>query len=883
MGIFGEQTYGSLRPEPIGLPVEDLKAANQQLEGQYLTNRENANQLQIAIANMQVLNKDEHFKSEVLDKVQANLNNVVERNDWEYAQPVVSDAAKTAATDKGFNAAQKMKVYRDTWIDEKKKKEGINSNDLATGIAINDDVYGGIQLDENGNPTGQWGAVEVVADPDLNKMFNDLGKDFASDKSPVRFDSNGKAMEGWKENGKFFMRPVGSMYLQTMEVEEVNEQDVANFYMAAVGNDPKVQAYLNMKNQFSNYESYGTPNLREVNWAAESKISGVSNAQLCRQNAIQAMMARDPSIRYDQATGMVLGPKMETVTDPSTGQTYQKHVTQKQGNEEVPVFEVLPVTGDGSPKGQINDLANFDFESFANYTNQLNNNAYLGQFAGAYAEKYGFEKTTANYYIDKAAELALEHSYRIAEKKYENDLLNQSTTFQSSEHGNTINYKTPKDLQTEIEKAKNDPAAKTPAGQQKIAELEDQLRQSYMMNMNAYVTQLRTNSPQLVSRTMNRIKSIAPGDPIPDDIRAFYKASYGNATNDADIRQFIVKAKEGRINEQFVERGIASVMAQGGYSTDSNFSGILTEDERNAWDDDPYFGTTRYGFNTGVGDTQRDRDFVQIGGSSKRNDINQFYVDNPVTENISIDHVVFGDKKAQDRFDYAQRNALELQGVITTDDGKNISINDYLLENKITLNAAEGKWEQRDDNGKVIGSGTYNVYGGTRSGQNIQQLDLGNGKKFNVSTPGSYTGTDYTHGQIFYSGGLTEDANSTKGWSATKKILASGACDNVSDGSHLDYLDGQGSVITTDLNTKFKNPTTQVYYDQLQQLDASGNRTQTVSMIGGTTPVKITGQISALTGSMVYTVSTSTGNYVFSKGNAAENAVSFGWAINQGL
>ena len=104
---FGDLTYARPANVYAGLPLDRIKETADVLQEKYNTSTNNANQIEIGLASMELDKKDEPLRQEATQALSTLLNPIRETGNWEDAAYVVQKGAKDVAANKGLLAATK--------------------------------------------------------------------------------------------------------------------------------------------------------------------------------------------------------------------------------------------------------------------------------------------------------------------------------------------------------------------------------------------------------------------------------------------------------------------------------------------------------------------------------------------------------------------------------------------------------------------------------------------------------------------------------------------------------------------------------------------------------------------------------------------------------
>ena len=106
---FGSLSYSQKIQTYVGMPIERMKETADVLQGKYTAAKENKSKLDIAIAQIDINEKDEHIRGAAKEQLNLQLNSYKEKGNWEDAPFAVQQSATDVATNGGLLAATKSK------------------------------------------------------------------------------------------------------------------------------------------------------------------------------------------------------------------------------------------------------------------------------------------------------------------------------------------------------------------------------------------------------------------------------------------------------------------------------------------------------------------------------------------------------------------------------------------------------------------------------------------------------------------------------------------------------------------------------------------------------------------------------------------------------
>lgn len=165
--IFNDLVYSNYVPTYAGLPIAEADEAAGVLENRYYQNKDMADKLEIAIANIEVNEEDQWIKDGATSKLRDSLKATVERGDYENASLLVRNEAKDFATNQGVLNAIKSAQGKKTQtaaaqerVGKSEEENGILQEDVDYMVNKGNSAYkkqGGIYFDKATNTwKGHW-------------------------------------------------------------------------------------------------------------------------------------------------------------------------------------------------------------------------------------------------------------------------------------------------------------------------------------------------------------------------------------------------------------------------------------------------------------------------------------------------------------------------------------------------------------------------------------------------------------------------------------------------------------------------------------------------------------------------------------------------------
>jgi hypothetical protein len=224
--LLSNLSYSRPVPQYVSPPISTLKENLAELKHDFDTNRQNADAMEIAIANLDLLEDDEPHRAAAMQRVKDRLKEVTENGDWENAGTAVRQAAKEFGTDSAILGALQAKKQRATTIEALQKRVGDKDNpllqsDVDWAIAEGDKRYGGQKLnEETGRYSGVWGTTTPPKYIDKGTYVDDFLTGFKPDQ---HFGEFTKGQDGKWYKTKTQVTPGGYEIAVTTEQAEYKE------------------------------------------------------------------------------------------------------------------------------------------------------------------------------------------------------------------------------------------------------------------------------------------------------------------------------------------------------------------------------------------------------------------------------------------------------------------------------------------------------------------------------------------------------------------------------------------------------------------------------------------------------------------------------------
>lgn len=303
---FGDLSYAPYVPTYVGLPLDRAKETGDVLQGKYNVAKENASKLEIAMANIQMHEKDEPVRTMATEVLTNTLNTVKEKGNWEDAGYLVQSAATDVGKNRGLIAATKsyqMKQEQMAALQDRVNKGEILQEDIEYEVAKAEEKYQGVRQ----NPiTGAWEGYYNMTNPptyvDVGKYTDEFLNGFKSDEwmGMYKKGADGK----WYKGNPTGEVTADGQYIYMPSTEEATYDEV---YLAA-----REQVLQNQ--QIQERVDY---DLSKKNVTFADKVSHDPNAKLAMQDDLVDIIGYDKS-------------KVEAMTDDQLALAHEKEMMLHQ-------------------------------------------------------------------------------------------------------------------------------------------------------------------------------------------------------------------------------------------------------------------------------------------------------------------------------------------------------------------------------------------------------------------------------------------------------------------------------------------------------------------------------------------------------------------------
>lgn len=224
--LLSNLSYSRPVSQYVAPPISTLKENLAELQQDYDTNRQNADAMEIAIANLDLLEADEPHRVAAMERVKSTLKEVVDQGDWENAGLAVRQAAKEFGTNRVILGALQAKKQRSEISAKLQERVGDKDNpllqsDVDWAIAEGDRKYKGQVIDpETGQSKGMWGTTIPPKYIDKGKYIDEFLDGFKPDQ---HFGEFTKGQDGKWYKTKTQVTPGGHEVAVTTEQAEYKE------------------------------------------------------------------------------------------------------------------------------------------------------------------------------------------------------------------------------------------------------------------------------------------------------------------------------------------------------------------------------------------------------------------------------------------------------------------------------------------------------------------------------------------------------------------------------------------------------------------------------------------------------------------------------------
>lgn len=264
MGLYNQLVFNEDRPKFVGLPIDQMFQATQQLDERYWRNLAAKDQLDIMADNIDVREKDTLFKENRVNEIRSQFEDVTKSNDFSHATRTVQESTKGLLTDEALNRSIQARKEQLSFIKEITDRKDLSETDKNLLIKDENDRYQGVKLNPN---TGRYEAsVNGYVPGDMNvnliERYDKMMKDFA-----VQETGAGDAHIVTIGGNKYIETTTGSRKLITAD-------RISSFIDNYTKQDPELARYLKDKsyieglnineNTASNYIDYFSSLNKEI-------------------------------------------------------------------------------------------------------------------------------------------------------------------------------------------------------------------------------------------------------------------------------------------------------------------------------------------------------------------------------------------------------------------------------------------------------------------------------------------------------------------------------------------------------------------------------------------------------------------------------------------
>jgi len=422
--IYGGLHYANVSPTYVGQPTEELDKLGQKLEEDYNTNKDNADKLQIAVANMQVRNHNNPILQDAIKGIQTTLDENATKGNWEYAGNNVSKAAKDFAVNPLVKLAMQDKQLYDAW---NKDLEGNNK------ILEEDKQYARHRASLENNK-------KVEIDPTTGQARNL----FNGTTPPEYVDVNKKISElatSLKPSTRqmLLQQAEKSGYLKNGSIEELTPDVLRKAARDLILGSPEAKAYINFQTEKQDYMSRLT---RDANGNLTVRpyetMDLINNGIIdSKGNAYMHSLNDKGSPLFVDKDGNTYDPSKDNIgTNQKTGVPY---LLDKNGKMIKPLDFKKEINNNlltGVKDANGNVIAPGLYNADGTLNQQVAENQVKASLTNQQVQKhldfatdYAYSKEDVKYQEDPVAKAARDWMYKKKELNYANDLANENNDF----------------------------------------------------------------------------------------------------------------------------------------------------------------------------------------------------------------------------------------------------------------------------------------------------------------------------------------------------------------------------------------------------------------------------------------------------------------------
>lgn len=250
---IGDLTYTTPFPSYVGLPVETLGKATDELADKYKANRTKYAELNTALAKDLVLDQDSAIKQKAMDKLKQVGDQFTTEGNWEYGFTPITKAAEDYLGNQGLMKAKANYLKREENIKALQSlvgKEGFTQERINQAIAKSDAQYQPVQyidpktgqvIDETtpgGIYTGEYKGWTPAAYADINKLAEMYGSQQVA---------NYVAEKGYTIGGN------GRIYTDASETKEITYDEIIRDLTKVMKTDVPINDWLNSQFEMDNF------------------------------------------------------------------------------------------------------------------------------------------------------------------------------------------------------------------------------------------------------------------------------------------------------------------------------------------------------------------------------------------------------------------------------------------------------------------------------------------------------------------------------------------------------------------------------------------------------------------------------------------------------
>ena len=330
-------TFAQNRQNYVGIPLEAVDDTMSTLELKYHTNKNAADEVEKALANIEVRPEDQHIVDGVGVEVSNFLDDVTVTGDWENATTHVNNAAKSVATNKALINALKSNKKRTEEVAALKERigkpfqdGGITLEDYQREVARADAKYKGV-YEEDGIWKGHWSSTSPPAYLDRGTYIDEFLDGWQANKL---MGTLAKGEDGKWYRTKYTTTPDGSHHI-TEYTEEASDADLYAAARQHLTQNANIKERINyeVSNSPVSYDDYVAQGINRQSMTKELSDLGFSKNNLkSMSNEELAQTFNTEQVIYNSIKGAVDKHSFKKQTAQVLGKTWAQLQRETQLN-----------------------------------------------------------------------------------------------------------------------------------------------------------------------------------------------------------------------------------------------------------------------------------------------------------------------------------------------------------------------------------------------------------------------------------------------------------------------------------------------------------------------------------------------------------------------